>query len=69
MNLHAHPYTVAAELAWKQESLAHANLTDDVAAARRANRSGGGRPGLRHLPWVRRGAARPAATHSRIRPA
>jgi hypothetical protein len=27
MNLHAHPYTVAAELAWKQESLSHANRT------------------------------------------
>jgi hypothetical protein len=66
MNLHAHPYIVAAELAWKQESLAHANLTDDVAAARRAGRAGGGRPALR---WLRRRAARPAATATRIRPA
>lgn len=47
MNLNAHPLTVAAELAWKQESLGGAN-----AARRRGPRR---RPtGGWHLPWRRR---------------
>jgi hypothetical protein len=29
MNLTAHPLTVAAELAWKRESLSHANLAGE----------------------------------------
>lgn len=53
MNLNAHPLTVAAELAWKQESLGHAN-----AARRRTPRR---RPSLEwHLPWRRRPGRGPA---------
>ncbi|MFC8500861.1 hypothetical protein ACFUC1_00775 [Pedococcus sp. NPDC057267] len=55
MNLTAHPLTIAAELAWKQESLGHAN----VARPRTPRR----RPSARwHLPWRRRpghGSAHP----------
>jgi hypothetical protein len=37
MNLHAHPYTWAAELAWRRESMEHTGL----------GRTGGRRPGRR----------------------
>ena len=47
MNLTAHPLTVAAELAWKQESLGHAN------AARPRDRRRRTSVGWQ-LPWRRR---------------
>ena len=38
MNLTAHPYTWAAEMAWKQESFGSANRASALGRARRARR-------------------------------
>jgi hypothetical protein len=46
MNLTAHPYTVLAELCWKQDSLGGANRTRQVAHAARATAD-------RDRPWRR----------------
>jgi hypothetical protein len=56
MNLTAHPLTVAAELAWKQESLGRANLAGQPHVRRPR------RPGW-HLPGTRRGTVRPRPQH------
>jgi hypothetical protein len=50
MNLTAHPYAVAAEMAWKNESLSGANRHPEPAPRRKAPRRGSG-SGLR---WPRR---------------
>jgi hypothetical protein len=61
MNLTAHPFVVAAELAWKQESLGRANL-GDASHHRRHRRHG-------WHPWgTQRGTAGPRPQH-RPRPA
>ncbi len=39
MNLHAHPYTWAAEMAWREESMQHAGLTaEGLTRSRRTHR-------------------------------
>ncbi|MDR6865066.1 hypothetical protein [Phycicoccus sp. 3266] len=53
MNLTAHPLTVAAELAWKQESLGHANAARPRTPGRRSSAGW-------QLPWRRRPGRRPA---------
>ena len=58
MNLTAHPLVVAAELAWKQESLGHANLAGQLP---RQHGTGGGW----HLP---RALNRPAGPRPQHRP-
>jgi hypothetical protein len=61
MNLTAHPYLVAAEVAWKQESLGHSHGAEHRRPRRR-------RAGW-HLPGSLGGARRPRRQPQRPRPA
>jgi hypothetical protein len=56
MNVTAHPLVVAAELAWKQESLGRANLHPQRSAGRRWRWP---RPTRRHPVPVQRHTPRP----------
>ena len=60
MNLTAHPYTVLAELQWKQESLGGANLATTASERRRHATAGGSHPWHRFV--VRLTTRRPRHT-------
>jgi len=62
MNLHAHPYTWAAELAWKQASLGHANRTGTRPPRHTRPRRSWRLPRPRRVLVLTRGTGRPSAT-------